>query len=388
MPKQVHQQDWVKGFRATLKTVCGRGWSVQEDNGSIRLNVRTPAVQGQCSLGLRWEMSSVPLALKRVEKIQALVAAGKSVSEAGRISSSTDQEGRCDWQKALADFKNYKISKGTRGKPIGEETWADNYARPLNRAVELLSSGAPNGAYDLIEEVIEPWEDKARQREIFVNSTDAFLGHCIRFHGLDAGVWTLHADEKSELKGPGSAQRRKAVMNKQQMLALLDSFGSRKEALLWREAIKTMIVFGLRPIELNYLEWRPWPGHSQLLPYCSYEKPSGRYKTKPRFLAPCYLDGVHWEDLVLDFPLLAKSRLNRFLSNQPHWQELRREFEARGEWLRPYVFRDSYSYRCHQEKRALNLICSAMGHSLATHQRYYEWGRENAVIEAALAAAS
>ena len=49
---------------------------------------------------------------------------------------------------------------------------------------------------------------------------------------------------KAELKGPAADQRQKAVMDKEQMLKLLDSLGSRSEARMWRDAIKTMIVLG------------------------------------------------------------------------------------------------------------------------------------------------
>ena len=389
MPVKKNVEPWVAGFRATLKTFCGRGWSVQEEKGHIRLNVRTDAIKGQCALKLRWEQSAVPLALKRVEKIQALVRAGSSVKDAGSIACGTDDEGRCNWDEAAEAFKSFKLTKGgPRGKVILSRTWENDYAKPVALAVQLLNSGAANSAYELVEQVIEPWEETSRFRHIAVNSTDLFLRHCTRFHGLDASAWALHPDEKAELKGPVAEQRRKAVMDREQMLTLLDSLGSRSEARMWRDAIKTMIVYGLRPAELNHLSWRSDPRLDKRLPYCSYQKPSGIHKTRQRFLDPSFLEGQQWDELTLDFPSLQRGRLNRYLARQPYWQKLREEFAASGKWLRPYVFRDSYSYRVHAENRPLSRICSAMGHDPTTHQHYYEWGRESAVVDAAVAAAT
>ena len=87
----------------------------------------------------------MPLALKRVEKIQALVSAGSSVKDAGVIACGTDEEGRCNWTEAAEAFKIFKLTKGgPRGKVVQPRMWEKDYAKPVGLAVQLLTSGAAN----------------------------------------------------------------------------------------------------------------------------------------------------------------------------------------------------------------------------------------------------
>ena len=52
------------------------------------------------------------------------------------------------------------------------------------------------------------------------------------------------------------------------------------------------------------------------------------------------------------------------------------KYEARGEWLRPYGLRDTFSVRAHGIVKDDTLIAAAMGHSVEVHHRSYrttEW---------------
>ena len=55
----------------------------------------------------------------------------------------------------------------------------------------------------------------------------------------------------------------------------------------------------------------------------------------------------------------------------PYWQELKAKYEAQGEWLRPYSFRDTFSVRSHDREIETTLVCAAMGHSMEVHRRSY-----------------
>ena len=55
----------------------------------------------------------------------------------------------------------------------------------------------------------------------------------------------------------------------------------------------------------------------------------------------------------------------------PYWQELKAKYEAQGEWLRPYSFRDTFSVRSHDLEIETTLVCAAMGHSMEVHRRSY-----------------
>ena len=52
------------------------------------------------------------------------------------------------------------------------------------------------------------------------------------------------------------------------------------------------------------------------------------------------------------------------------------EYEARGEWLRPYSLRNTFSVRAHGIVKDDTLIAAAMGHTVEVHHRSYrttEW---------------
>ena len=64
------------------------------------------------------------------------------------------------------------------------------------------------------------------------------------------------------------------------------------------------------------------------------------------------------------------------LRRLPYWQQLMAEYEARGEWLRPYSLRDTFSVRAHGIVKDDTLIAAAMGHTVEVHHRSYrtsEW---------------
>jgi hypothetical protein len=52
--------------------------------------------------------------------------------------------------------------------------------------------------------------------------------------------------------------------------------------------------------------------------------------------------------------------VEKFLARQPEWRKLKEQCEARGEWLRPYAFRDSYSLRCHRFGVDVGAVAMAM----------------------------
>ena len=72
-------------------------------------------------------------------------------------------------------------------------------------------------------------------------------------------------------------------------------------------------------------------------------------------------------------PLSDKYALRTFLERQVSWTELKAIYAKRNEWVCPYSFRDAYSLRAQHVDHRLDVICTAMGHSLTVHQSSYEW---------------
>ena len=380
VPKKVHHELWVDGLRDAIKGSCGRGWTVQEKNGQVRLNVRREGFQGSVVLPFPWERSATGDIQARIRNIFSLVHQGRSLKEAALVAArAAPQAGGCAWQEALIGFEKEKRMEGLR-----EKGWSDNYQPFLAYVVDLFEGrNPPATAMELGRLLVERWEPHPRSRQIAVNTLLSFLNYCIEVYGINAGAWTLTSRQKKILKGPPSKKRNKAVLTDDQMLSLLDSLGNRPEAQLWRKRLMLAMLYGLRPEELNHLEPKLGPDGTPLV-WCAYEKPSGTTRTKPRWLDPCPLKGADWNDLDLDIGVIAKDSLGQFLSRQPLWNKYKRVCVEKGEWLRPYVFRDSYALRCHVSKRPLNRICLAMGHSPLVHQQHYRWADDSIVLKAQL----
>ena len=49
-----------------------------------------------------------------------------------------------------------------------------------------------------------------------------------------------------------------------------------------------------------------------------------------------------WDQLKLP-PIVTGKTLGNILRRLPYWQQLMAEYEARGEWLRPYSLQDTFS---------------------------------------------
>ena len=104
-------------------------------------------------------------------------------------------------------------------------------------------------------------------------------------------------------------------------------------------------------------------------------------ETEQRWLEPVAIDDrtfglvEGWEQLKLP-PTVSGKTLGAVLRRLPSWQQLLAEYEARGEWLRPYSLRDTFSVQAHGIVKDDTLIAAAMGHSVEVHHRSYrttEW---------------
>ena len=104
-------------------------------------------------------------------------------------------------------------------------------------------------------------------------------------------------------------------------------------------------------------------------------------ETDPRWLEAVAVDNStfglveNWDQLKLP-PTVSGKTLGAVLRRLPYWQKLIAEYEARGEWLRPYSLRDTFSVRAHGIVKDDTLIAAAMGHTVEVHHRSYrtsEW---------------
>ena len=114
---------------------------------------------------------------------------------------------------------------------------------------------------------------------------------------------------------------------------------------------------------------------------CLHNRAGFKEETEPRWLEPVAVNGTtfdlvqNWDQLTMP-PTVSGKTLGAFLRRLPYWQQLVGEYEARGEWLRPYSFRDTFSVRAHGYGIEDTMIAAALGHTVEVHHRSYrtsEW---------------
>ena len=365
--------------------------------GKVYLSVRSGKAGANAScltLPVAWAADTVADTIALITELHQQVEAGFDLRDAlARVNGAAPAvapTASSQWPVLLEKFHD-DLQTLSR---IKDTTWRRNYAPFLERAVELLTSAsAPVDARGLVSEVARTWADKPRSRNMAVDAVRRFLDFAVEVHHLPAQSWTLTDRAAKQLRGKRPDRRTVACITDVEILRLLDSLPETAACDRWRNALRLMALYGLRPEELNHLEVREHPTTGKPAIFCTYRKVNARGSTEPRWLMPLPLTDsfgelVDWNlagtmaigQLPLP-PLSDKYALRTFLERQAAWTELKAVYAKRDEWVRPYSFRDAYSLRAHRADHRLDVICTAMGHSLAVHQSSYEWSRDDAVLE-------
>lgn len=392
MPSIRHQEAWASSFRTSVRASTAKGWSVREELGGIRLQVRLEGQPMQSVvLGFDWAKSSVGPALARIRNIYVLSLQGHSVREAAQISGGRDprMQGR-SWRDALENFQRQKLEHGAAIKPA---TWTKTYEPVLLMAMEILErQQRPTTAVDLLDACLRDWAPGSRARQIRAQSLAQFLRHCVeREHFEDS--WQPPADLRAHV-GVSTAEtapghQKGNPISDLEILALIDSLPQDPPGKRWADVLRLMAELGLRPIELQHLAVRQEPSTGKPLWWCSYRKRSGGGMTAPRWIYPLSLtdwDGrrhqwnliERWKAGLIDLPPLgngpgASDAISTYMKRQQGWQSLRERLAARSERLVPYSFRHSYSLRGHQLGVDAGSVALSMGHSFEVHCRSYPW---------------
>ena len=395
MPAKAKHPSWVLRLRGS----CPKGWSVKNLRGKVFLSVRSGAGGVNATtmtLPIAWAADTVPEAVQMITELHQLVSDGFDLRDAlGRIKQPaaakvSQPSSPSRWPGLLEEFQaDLRLTSG-----LQPTTWKDNYAPFLDYAVMLLGGAAvPGNARELLSRVVGKWEDKPRRREIAVTAVRKFLEFCVEVKNLPVESWTVTSRVAKQMKGTKNKRRTVATITDQEILRLIDNLPDDVRCSRWKNALRLMAIYGLRPEELSHLVSREHPNTAEPAVYCTYQKVCGSTKTEPRWLMPLPLKGltgelVEWNlagamaigQLELP-PLSDKYAVRTFLERQPFWHELKAKYDKTGEWLRPYSFRNSYSLRAHRIGHRNDVICMAMGHSLSTHESNYEWARSESVLE-------
>ncbi len=111
----------------------------------------------------------------------------------------------------------------------------------------------PVNARELLSHVAEKWQDYPRRREVAINAVSKFLDYAIEVHGLPAESWTVTARVAKQMKGTKPKRRIVATPTDAELIRLIDSLPNDVRCQRWKNALRLMALYGLRPEELNHL---------------------------------------------------------------------------------------------------------------------------------------
>lgn len=385
MPRKVHTELWVEGLRDAIKSSCGRGWTVQEKNGQIRLNVRTAAIQGSAVLPFPWERSATGDVQARVRNIYTLCQEGYGLKDAARIAGTNAPKERIEWEGLVAAFREKKTNTGLK---ISSKTWDEDYRPYLEFSTLAMSAtNSPTNAVELAQAVLNNWEGRPRSSEKALIACKALLDFSIAHHGIPARSWSLSRDQIKELRGRPLPRKDLAILEDSEIVQLSEEVARTKNGARWKNYVVLTSTYGLRREEPWFCTPKKHPKYGIQM-WCRYEKTSGFHKTQPRWLLPIPPECSGWENLAeamhsgqLVMPETLPEAWNTLLSKLDLWRHLVEKYKRQGQHLKPGAIRDAYSYRAHQKNVALHHICKAMGHSLITHQKHYVWARDDSIFD-------
>ena len=298
------------------------------------------------------------------------------------------------WAQVEQSFKRDLMEDNNE---IALKTYEASYLKFIKVALKELATGRHSNGRDLLRACIAPWRDKYASRGYCIDAVSKFLLHAVTEHGYP-GAWLVSATDKKKLRGKKQPKKEKTVLTDQQLLDLIAAVEEKNSA--WGSVIKLITATGIRAVECQYLvvKRNPVTGKDQL--YSTYNKTGGKNPTKPRFLFPLPLTGdddskhlwdftatfktMEWpigddgERMAIDGAAVGK----RLRDHTPLWNEWRAKIkEETGEWLRPYVFRDSWNVRADNLGIPIGVKCHAFGNTPETNSRAYRTSSDAATAK-------
>lgn len=401
MPQIRRRQAWEMALRTGARSSTAKGWSLREERGQVRLEMRQPdRPRASVLLPFQWSRQDVGAILARVRNIYVLTLDGHDLSAAAQIASGKALRSLSTWEEALEHFREFKLHHGTA---INPRTW-QRYDQVLQMVIQLMTmpeKKSPIDSASLIDACVKDWPPGIRQREVRVQYIAQFLRFC-RDREHFPVQWHPPTDLKAHIGSPtqdrAPGHMKGSPLSDQEILDLIDSLPDNEAGLRWRDALRLMAELGLRPVELRYMSVRKHHTTGELIWWCDYRKRAGVGMTKPRraFALPLMnQDGelVRWNLLkrwnagLLQLPPLGSTqRVSRtattYLYKKPCWISLKQRAAARGERAVIYSFRHSFSLRGHQRGVDPGSMAAAMGHTLAVHLRSYPWASEQTTAAA------
>ena len=406
MPRQKQNKEWWEnGLQAAVsKNGKRRGWSVSEHNGRTRLRLQFPKAgewpaNAQTNLPFAWDSESVDDIVLLINRIYAPVMGGEVTLKAAIADVLATSDKKADlvvspWPDIVKAFRDYKLNFGNR---IAPKTFEASYGRYLNVALlHLQGRETARTGKELMERVLshqrvnqKPGVKRGEELKRWIEMPKSRLECCLALKKFLEYAVAEHRQPKAflvsdrdylEVRGADGKSRKKAVLTDAEVLELIRLLPES-----WANVVMISRVFGVRPWEIEHIARATNDdGNHQLrvIKGKTFTTRGGvKQTTDPRWLEAVAVDGTtfdlveNWDQLTLPTTVSGKT-LGNILRRLPYWQQLVAEYEARGEWLRPYSFRDTFSVRAHGCGIEDTMIAAALGHSIEVHHRSYrtsEW---------------
>ena len=389
---------WVESLRIVLRESVGPSYSVMEQAGKARLQVRfRNGNRKTTTLDYEWQKANSRKITEEVEEIARLLNGGRSWDEVVAVIKRKTSTAPIPADEPQPDlllraFDIWSVDymyKQTR--KIEKSTLDGQYAKARKRLSEV--SNAAN-AHDLLIKAGQCWEPGIRVRQQVIRTLAKFLRWGVSQDSdyiLDSTKWEPKPKGNlSEYIGEKSFQTRvKSVeptvaLEDDEILGIINSLPvdskhprDRRSAKQWQFALQLMSTFGLRPGEIYFLEVRVVKGHFQV--WCNYQKKNDTSLGKPRrvhALPPEWLKEWNLVDRIQnmtedDLPVKTSANVGeacrKYLSGKPVWKAIK-ENKA----IIPYSFRHGWSLRSHLDFGLSDTVSAkAMGHTVAVHNQIY-----------------
>ena len=389
---------WVESLRIVLRESVGPSYSVMEQAGKARLQVRfRNGNRKTTTLDYEWQKANSRKITEEVEEIARLLNGGRSWDEVVAVIKRKTSTAPIPADEPQPDlllraFDIWSVDymyKQTR--KIEKSTLDGQYAKARKRLSEV--SNAAN-AHDLLIKAGQCWEPGIRVRQQVIRTLAKFLRWGVSQDSdyiLDSTKWEPKPKGNlSEYIGEKSFQTRvKSVeptvaLEDDEILGIINSLPvesnhprDKRSAKQWQFALQLMSTYGLRPGEIYFLEVRIVKGQYQV--WCNYQKKNDTSLGKPRrvhALPPEWQKEWNLIDRIRnmtedDLPVKSSANVGeacrKYLSGKPVWKAIR-ENKA----IIPYSFRHGWSLRSHLDFGLSDTVSAkAMGHTVAVHNQIY-----------------
>ena len=418
MPIRKPVEDWVQALRTFLRDQLGNtNWQlVEKKAGKTALGIRfEDGTRIFKYIPYKWQRANAASIRHFVESVHFLhIQKGIPLEEAfdrTKAQAPKDNLPRATTKKKilLDAWKKFEIYKVNQTGEVSQATWNKEYGgephseesevEPKRKELrgktysKLVKVADSQDANSLLINIGKFSEAGGRMREQDVQHIRAFLDYGVSKESgylLNKDQFTPPAKAnlqkykgKKSKEGEAKSKEPTYPISEKEIFELIDSLdnppeGKREDwkarAKEWSYAIKLAVTYGLRPIEVKFLEVRK---NGREYVWCSYVKKAGNGTTDPRELKALHPE---WEKLwnlrkliKTNAPLPnmkqgAGEAFKNYLKFNPVWKRIKNEEKKN---LVAYSFRHSYAMRAHSEYLYHpNELINFMGHKLDSHAKY------------------